>query len=62
VPTATAARPPAPLTRRGAPLPSRRRLREGGVDYAYVVMDLRRIGFIAGGLAVLLIGLSFIVR
>jgi hypothetical protein len=61
-PTATISRPPAPRTRRGAPLPTRRRLREGAADYAYVVMDLRRIGLIAGGLAALLVGLSFIVR
>jgi hypothetical protein len=31
-------------------------------DYAYVAGDLRRIGIVAGGLVVLLVALSFVIR
>ncbi|MBI4213494.1 MAG: hypothetical protein HY534_04225 [Chloroflexi bacterium] len=47
---------------RGGPPPTRGRPREVTVDYGYVVSDLRRIAMIGGGLVLLLVALSFIVR
>ena len=55
-------RPTPSLARRGTVPVLRRHLREGAVDYAYVLLDLRRIGVIAGSLAALLVVLSFFVR
>jgi hypothetical protein len=52
---------PAPL-RRAANVAPRRRFSDSIADYAYVAGDLRRIGMFAGGLVVLLVALSFIIR
>lgn len=41
---------------------SRRGFAESVADYRYVVGDLRRIGILSGGLVVLLIILSFVIR
>jgi hypothetical protein len=40
----------------------RRRFSESVADYAYVPQDLRRIGLLVGGLLVLMVGLSFVIR
>lgn len=53
---------PVAIRRASAPAVARRRFSDSVADYWYVAGDLRRIGILAGGLVVLLVGLSFIVR
>jgi len=53
--------PSGPL-RRPAPGQPRRTFSQSIADYSYVAGDLQRIGLLAGGLVVLLVGLSFFVR
>lgn len=55
-PVATTRRPPA------GSVVARRRLRDSVGAYAYVFADLRRIGWIAGGLVVLLVALSRVLQ
>lgn len=68
---ATSAAPTRPQSPNVAPRPSmlagvRRTTRASGpalvTDYNYVISDLKRIGILAGGAMVLLIGLTFVVR
>lgn len=53
----------APAGRRvNVPQVQAQRFRERLADYSYVGTDLQRIGLLAGGLMVLLVALSFVVR
>lgn len=47
--------------RAGAQVVGRRRFSESIADYAYVPAELRRVGFCAAGLVVLLVALSFVI-
>ena len=55
-----ATRPSFSVTRRGVPAIQRKRFADSIADYGYVPQDLRRIGIYAGGLVVLLVGLSIL--
>jgi len=63
-PTAPPARPAATGTslRRMPHATPRRRFIDSVAEYAYVGSDLRRIGMVAGGLVILLVALSFVIR
>jgi hypothetical protein len=49
-------------SRRAAAAVARRRFSESAADYAYVSKDLMTIGVLAGGLLIVLILLSFVIR
>jgi hypothetical protein len=59
-PAPRAAAPVAPPRRPGTVQP--RRAQQTVTDYSYVKGDLQRIAILAGGLIVLLVGLSFFLR
>jgi hypothetical protein len=60
--TASGAAWPSAARRAATPAVPRRRFSESIADYAYVADDLRRIAMLAGGLVVLMVVLSFIIR